>query len=162
MPVALNSAKKPAPASSSTRAGADRVLPLKLAGRGVVRGARKIFPQWLRTSVVAFIWLGLMAFWVGVTSMRSSYSSGYLVGVSLVLFTAIGCHVWPTRTPPWRTLVFTAILTMWVGAVLLLSGATQYALTISAMCGLLFVLARMNQNARRLWRVARLRPLGDK
>lgn len=159
MSQTLSMTEKPAPRSRRT---AGFSASTRIAGRKVARGVARVFPQWLRTALVLFLWLGSMGFWVSVTTLYRSYPNGYMVGVGLALCTAIAVHVWPTRTPPWRTLAITGIGTAWLGSSLLLEGAGQYALTIAAVAGLLFVGARVNQNGRRLWRLARLRPLADK
>lgn len=155
-------AVKPAPFAPSEQQGAGFVVALKIGARRFRRGLRAVFPQWVRTTLVAVLWLGAMAYWVSLTSTYASYGSAYLAGIGMVLFGAIGAHLWPTRTPPWRTLAWVALLTIWVGSTLLLAGAGQYALTAATILGIVFIAARVNQNARRIYRAAKLKPIAAK
>lgn len=158
----LKTASKPAPSTPSERQGVGFVVGLKIWARRFRRGFRVLFPQWLRTTIVAALWLGAMAYWVSLTSVYASYGSAYLAGIGMVLFGAIGGHLWPTRTPPWRTLAWASLLTIWTGSTLLLAGAGQYALTGATILGIVFIVARVNQNARRIYRAAKLKPIAAK
>lgn len=121
-----------------------------------------IFPQWVKTALVTFLWLGLMMPWVSVTSLYSRSGNGLLVGFGLAFLAAIGSHLWPTKTPPWRTVAITGLLSAWIGSTLLLVGMMGYALTISGVVSLLFLLARFNQNGRKAFRALMRRPLVKK
>jgi hypothetical protein len=130
--------------------------------RHVSRAISLIFPQWLKTAVVTLLWLALMLPWVSVTSLYSRFGSGLMVGVGLALFAAIAAHVWPTRTPPWRTVAITAVFTTWLGSTLLIAGLAGYALNITGLVGCLIVLVRINENGRKTVRALLRRPLATK
>lgn len=132
------------------------------SGRKVSRVTKAIFPQWVKTVLVTFLWLGLMTPWVSVTTLYVRSGNGLLVGFGLAFLAAIGSHLWPTRTPPWRTVAFTALLSTWLGSTLLLAGFMGYGLTITGIVSLLFLLARFNQNGRKVFRAIMRRPLADK
>ena len=70
--------------------------------------------------------------------------------VGLAFFAAISAHLWPTRTPQWRTVFWAFIISILVGAFGLLGGLGRFALDLSLLLTILFVILRLNQNARRL------------
>lgn len=107
-------------------------------------------PQWARTAVVTFLWLGTMMIWTSATSLTARYGTGIMAGVGLAMGSALVCHLWPTRTSAWRTVAWTWVITISMGAMLLISGFGQYAVTIATTTGFLFVLLRANQNGRKL------------
>jgi hypothetical protein len=121
-----------------------------------------IFPQWVKTLLATFVWLGVMVPWVSVTTVYAQFGSGVMAGVGMALFAGIAGHVWPTRTPPWRTVAITAIFTAWLGSTLLLAGLGAYGLTITGLAGTLIILARINENGRKVLRALLRRPLGTK
>jgi len=134
----------------------------RAARRKAARVTKALFPQWLKTALVTFLWLGLMVPWASVTSLYVRSGNGLMVGYGLALLAAIGGHLWPTRTPPWRTVLFAALLSTWLGSTLLLAGFMGYGLTITGVVSLLFLLARFNQNGRKVFRALMRRPLADK
>ena len=87
------------------------------------------------------------------------YAQGALFGMAVS--SAVLIHLWPTRTPQWRTLFWAFLITSATGAMLLPLGAGRMALTGATLAGFGFVLLRMNQNGRKLmelvndWRVLR-------
>lgn len=117
---------------------------------------RYVFPQWLRTVLMAGFWLAIMPFWIGVVSPYSTYSSATTAGVGLVVSSALFVHLWPPRTAPWRTLAWTALLSAVIGSSLLLLGTGSWALRIAVAAGFGFVLLRINQNGRHLWEMFKL------
>lgn len=150
-------AENPAPSKGAGFfVGVGRVR--RTAGRVI----RIIFPQWLKTLLVTLVWLGLMSPWVSVTTLYTRTGNGAMVGIGMAVSTAIACHVWPTRTPPWRTVAFTAFFSAWLGSTLLLAGFLGYGLTVTHIVCALFVLARVNQNGRKVYRALMRRPLATK
>jgi hypothetical protein len=121
-----------------------------------------IFPQWLKTLFATFVWLGVMVPWVSVTTIYAQFGSGVMTGVGMALFAGIAGHVWPTRTPPWRTVVIVALFTAWLGSTLLLAGLGAYGLTITGLAGSLLILMRINENGRKVVRALLRRPLATK
>jgi hypothetical protein len=100
--------------------------------------------------------------WVSVTTVYAQFGSGVMAGVGMALFAGIGAHVWPTRTPPWRTVVIVALFTAWLGSTLLLAGLGAYALTFTGLAGTLLILMRINENGRKFVRATLRRPLATK
>lgn len=149
--------ENPAPAS-----GAGFLMHLRSSKRKIARVARALLPQWLKTALITLLWLGLMSQWVSVTSLYVRSGNGLLVGYGLALLAAIGGHLWPTRTPPWRTVALVALLSTWLGSTLLVAGLMGYGLTITGVVSLLFLLARFNENGRKVFRALLRRPLARK
>ena len=156
-PAQKASNKNPAPKS-----GAGFFVSLSRISRKAARATGFIFPQWLRTLIATFVWLGLMVPWVSVTTIYTQFGSGVMAGVGMALFAGIAGHVWPTRTPPWRTVVIVALFTAWLGSTLLLAGLGAYGLTITGLAGCLVILMRINENGRKVIRALLRRPLATK
>jgi hypothetical protein len=149
--------KNPAPDT-----GAGFFLTLRRLRRKSRRALAIFFPQWLKTLIVTFVWLGVMVPWVSVTTIYAQFGSGVMAGVGMALFAGIAGHVWPTRTPPWRTVAIVALFTAWLGSTLLLAGLGAYALTITGLAGSLLILMRINENGRKVYRALLRRPLATK
>lgn len=121
----------------------------------------KVFPQWARTSLAVFLWLGTVPLHVSVISPYVAYLSAMSMSVGLAFFSGLAPHLWPSRTPPWRTVAWAWLLSMICGMTALTAGWGRYALTIATIVGFAVVIARANQNLRRLidlfrtWRVMR-------
>ena len=75
------------------------------------------------------------------------------LGVGLAIFSMLAPHLWPTRTPPWRTVAWAFLLSLTVGANLLLLNAGRYALMAATLVGFGVVILRINQNGRELWKM---------
>lgn len=122
---------------------------------------RVLFPQWLRTVLVATLWLGITPVYVGLIAPFSVYSSAQTMCVGLVISSAISVHLWPPKTSPWRTLLWAAMLSVMTGATLLPLGMGRNALMAATLVGFVVVALRVNQNGRRLvglirtWRTLR-------
>jgi hypothetical protein len=154
-----------APRAASAARAAPSLTPLTASRRPVRWTARKwagrLVGQPVRTALVVFVWLGFMIPYVGVVAVYSAYGSALIMGMGLALFAGIAVHVWPTRTPPWRTVAWAAFTSALTGAELLLVGAGRLALTGAMLVGLTVVLLRINSNGRRLvgmfrtWRTLR-------
>lgn len=120
-----------------------------------------VFPQWLRTLLVVTLWLGSVPIYVSLISPYVAYLSAIVMSVGLAIFSGLAPHVWPSRTPPWRTVAWAGILSTVLGLTALTMGWGRYSLTIATIVGFTVVIARANQNARRLidlfktWRVMR-------
>lgn len=127
-----------------------------------VRGIpSKVFPQWLRTSLAVFIWVGSVPLYVSLISPYVAYLSAMVMTMGLAMFAGLAPHLWPSRTPPWRTVGWAWLLSMLAGMTALTMEWGRYSLTIACLVGFAVVVARSNQNARRLielfktWRVMR-------
>lgn len=130
-----------------------------------IQGARripgKVFPQWLRTSLAVFLWLGFVPFYVSAIAPYVAYMSATAMSVGLAFFSGLAPHLWPSRTSPWRTVAWAWTLSVLLGMTVLTMGGGRYALTAATVAGFTLVAARANQNARRLidlirtWRVMR-------
>lgn len=110
-----------------------------------------IFPQWLRTALVTLLWLGSVPVYIQLISPYVTMRSAVTMAVGLAMFAGIGPHIWPTRTPPWRTTMWALFLSAITGMALLTLGAGRLALTGATFVGFGIVLLRINQNGRKLW-----------
>jgi hypothetical protein len=115
------------------------------------KGPRLIFPQWLRTGLVVLLWLAFVPLYLQLIAPIVSYSSAQAMAVGLAIFAGLACHLWPTRTAPWRTVAWTASVTTFVGPMLLVSGWGQLGLAVTTVIGFLIVVLRANQNGRKLF-----------
>lgn len=122
-----------------------------------LRGARKtikvLWPQWLRTVLIVMLWLGMSPVYIGLIASYDVYGSATSMLVGLAMFSGLAPHLWPSRTSPWRTVLWTALITSSLGMMLLTAGADRYSLMIVTLVGFLFVILRANENGRRLWRM---------
>ena len=116
----------------------------------VRRWARRLFGQPVRTFLAVFLWLGSMLTYIGLVAPFAAYDSALLMGVGLALFSGIAVHLWPTRTAPWRTVMWAALVSAYTGAQLLLMDAGRFALTGAMLAGFAVVLLRIGGNGRRL------------
>jgi hypothetical protein len=116
----------------------------------VGRWARRVFGQPVRTFLVVFFWLGSMLTYIGLVAPYADYDSALLMGVGLAVFSGIAVHLWPTRTAPWRTVAWAALVSAYVGAQLLVMDAGRYAITGAMVAGFVIVLLRVGGNGRRL------------
>lgn len=120
-----------------------------------------LFPQWLRTLLMALLWLGFTPIYVALVAPYSVYTSAQTMCVGLVIASALSVHLWPTQTSPWRTLLWAAVLSGITGATLLPLGMDRGALMAATLVGFAFVALRVNRNGRRLvglirtWRAVR-------
>jgi len=117
-------------------------------------GAR-VFPQPVRTTLAMLLWLSTGLLWTAAVSGLAGDLGAGLVYIGLGFFAAVGAHVWPTRTPPWRTLFWTWCITIGLGSNLALLGLSRLSLTLSMIVGLGFILLRLNENGRRIGRLVK-------
>lgn len=110
-----------------------------------------IFPQWLRTALVTLLWLGSVPVYVQLISPYVTMRSAVSMAVGLAMFAGIAPHLWPTRTPPWRTVLWALFLSAVTGMTMLTLGAGRLSLTGATLVGFAIVLLRINQNGRKLW-----------
>lgn len=121
----------------------------------------KVFPQWLRTTLTVTLWLGTVPMYVSVIAPYVAYTSAITMTVGLAIFSGLAPHLWPSRTSPWRTVGWAWLASMLAGMTVLTMEWGRYALTVATLVGFAVVIARANQNARRLidlfktWRVMR-------
>lgn len=115
----------------------------------------------VKTVLAVLVWIALGGIHVVAVAPYVSYvyAQGALFG--MVASSAILLHLWPPRTPQWRTLFWLFWITGMVGSTLLMLGAGRMALTVATLVGFGFVLLRLNQNGRKLvglvqdWRTLR-------
>ena len=123
--------------------------------------ASKVFPQWLRTAIMVFVWLASLPLYVSVIAPYSAYLSAAFMGFCLAIFSGVAPHVWPSRTPPWRTVFWAFIGSIAVSMPLLTTGTGRLATVIATIVGFAIVILRAGQNGRRLvglvqdWRTLR-------
>ena len=121
----------------------------------------KVFPQWLRTFLVVFLWLGSVPLYVSVIAPYVAYMSATIMTVGLAVFSGLAPHLWPSRTAPWRTVAWAWVTSMLIGMTVLTMDWGRYSVTVATLVGFTIVVGRANQNARRLidlfktWRVMR-------
>lgn len=150
-----SSARKRRPANYVRRAKAAQTVDTVRSLPG------KVFPQWLRTFLVAFLWMGSTPVYVSLISPYVAYMSALVMSVGLIVFSSLAPHLWPSRTAPWRTVAWAGVMSTLAGLTVLTMEWGRYALLIATIVGFAIVIARANQNARRLidlfktWRVMR-------
>lgn len=113
----------------------------------------RIFPQWLRTALMVFLWLAMTPLYVGAIATYSEYGTAEMMTMGLAVFSGLAVHLWPTRTSPWRTIAWALVLSMFTGASGLASGIGEYAVVVASLVGFTVVLLRVNSNGRKLWRL---------
>lgn len=109
------------------------------------------FLQPAKTIIAATVWLGISPLYISTIAPYVSYWYASLLLPGLVVASAVLLHLWPSRTPPWRSLVWCFFLMGAVGSLLLQMGAGTMALTAAALAGTTFMGLRINQNGRKLW-----------
>lgn len=110
----------------------------------------RLFPQWIRTVLAVLVWLSTVPVYTQLISPYVSLLSAQNMAVGLAMFSGIATHVWPTRTAPWRTVMWAWALSVATGMILLMSGAGPLALTGATIAGFGFVTLRVNENGRKL------------
>lgn len=108
-----------------------------------------------KTLLTAFIWLAITPLQVATIAPYVSYPHAQTVIASIVLMSVILLHLWPTRTPQWRSLFWAFWITGITGGTSLYFGAGPSSVTIAGLAASIFVLIRVNQNGRRLVRLVR-------
>lgn len=109
--------------------------------------------NFVKTLVTAFLWLSAVPLQVATIAPYVSYMYAQVVLACIIVMSVILLHLWPTRTPQWRTLFWAFWITGAVGSAFLYLGAGTTSVTASALAATLFVLLRMNQNGRRIVRM---------
>ena len=169
-----SSTAEPPPDKQTSRSGGGSAAPKAKAPANYVRRAKtvqafqtirglpnKVFPQWLRTFLMVFLWVGSTPFYVALIAPYVAYLSATVMTVGLAIFSGLAPHLWPSRTPPWRTVFWAWFLSATMGMTVLTMEWGRYALTVATLVGFTVVVARSNQNARRLielfktWRAMR-------
>lgn len=106
--------------------------------------------NFVKTAVAVIAWVAVSPLQVAAIAPYISwpYAQGLLV--SIAVMSAALVHLWPTRTPQWRTLFWAFWLTGAVGAPVLYLGGGPNAVVAGALAACIFVFLRMNQNGRKL------------
>jgi len=107
----------------------------------------------LKTAAATFVWIVIGPIQVAMISPYVSYTYAQAMLSSLAVSSAILLHLWPSRTPQWRTLFWAHWVTGFAGGALLLMEAGTMALTVATIVGFGFVALRVNQNGRKLVRL---------
>lgn len=153
-----------APSKTKTRHDAARSRPstapasltkTQVLGSHARTVGRRVWPQWLRTFLVAFFLLGITPAYVALVAPYVAYNSAATMYVGLVIAGAVAAHLWPTKTSPWRTLMWAVMVSSFVGATLLPFGWGRAALVSATIVGFGIVALRVNQNGRKLWRLVK-------
>lgn len=114
-----------------------------------------------KTVLATLLWAMLIPVQITVIAPYISYPYVQGVVISIAVMSAILLHLWPTRTPQWRTLFWAFWITGAVGSITLYLGGGSSAVTVAALAASAFVFLRMNQNGRKLvglirdWRILR-------
>lgn len=116
---------------------------------------RWLFPQWLRTFIITLFWLAFSGLWAAAVAPAEAGTSALAAAVGLGLFAAIGSHVWPTRTSPWRTVAWVGVVTLAIGANFQYMQLGRVGFTATVLVGVLIAILRVNQNGRKLVRLFR-------
>lgn len=119
----------------------------------------RFFSGWLRTALAVILWLGSTLVYVGIVSPYATYVPAMAMSVGLAISSGMLSHLWPTRTAPWRTVIWAMVCSGVMGAFLLSVGAIDFALMGATLVGFGVVAIRVNQNGRKLvhwWRARRL------
>ena len=111
----------------------------------------RVFPQWLRTMLVVVIEMSASMTWLAAVSNYKQLAGALPIAVLHPVAVAIATHVWPTRTPPWRTLVWTWLASWLTASILFVTWHVDWALYAAIGVVILITVARCNANARRLW-----------
>lgn len=112
---------------------------------------RVLFPQWLRTLLLTLVWLGTIPVYIQLISTYSIMPSARTMAVGLAMFAGLAPHVWPTRTAPWRTVLWAWGLSVLTGMIAMLLGAGPLGLTAATLVGFAVVILRINENGRKMW-----------
>lgn len=104
----------------------------------------------LKTAIALLVWTAVSPLQVAAIAPYVSwpYAQGLLV--SIAVMSAILVHLWPTRTPQWRTLFWAFWITGAVSSPILYLGGGPNAVVAGALAACAFVFLRTNQNGRKL------------
>lgn len=111
--------------------------------------------QFVKTALALFAWFLVSPVHVQVISPYATYVGAQAMLNALAISAAVLLHLWPPRTPPWRTLFWLLCLTGVTGSTLLMLGAGTVSLTGATIVGFGFVALRVNQNGRKLVQLIR-------
>lgn len=111
----------------------------------------QVCPQWLRTTLVVFCAMAGALSWLAATSTPEQ--SVYSFPIAVLYPPAVGAaaHLWPTRTPPWRTVVWTWIASWAVAAAIYLAWDSAWSLYAAVAVVVFITVTRCNANGRRMW-----------
>ena len=111
--------------------------------------AGAIFNRYVTTAFAAIATFISLPVWVQLVATFDRYGTAYTTGFSLFVCAAIATLMWPSLTPPWRTLVWSWLASADTGSLLLLAGAGHWALTGATIAGAYVAAGRANHNGRR-------------
>lgn len=115
------------------------------------------FPQWLRTVLVMFVEMAMAMNWLAATSTASQMGGAISIALLHPVAVGIAVHVWPTRTPPWRTLVWTWLLSWLTASILYMGWGVDWTIYPAIAIIVIVTAARCNANLRRAvnWLIAK-------
>lgn len=136
--------------------GAAKTIARLRRTRAWVSSVNRALPvQLLKTALLCLAWIGIAPMYVHFLSTYSGYLSAQLMVESVAIFGGIAVHLWPTRTPPWRTIAWAMIVMMVTGILSLSLGAGELSLTLVTLAGYAVILGRINSNFQRVWGLIR-------
>lgn len=116
-----------------------------------VRRAGASTPAQIAKTVVACVFfLTLTPMLVRLIALYRDYPAAQMGLVGLIVGGGIAVHLWPTVSPPWRTLAWAMFTMIPVGSISLMLGLGSYALTLATFVGYFIVVMRVNANGRRI------------
>lgn len=119
---------------------------------------RRFVPQWLRTVAVIFVCCALSLVWMTTTSLPSQAWIGLPFATFFPMVVGGMCHAWPSRTPPWRTIAWSWVLSFSAAAGLYMTWHVDWTLYAAIAVVVLVGALRINANGRKVWnRVVRAR-----
>lgn len=109
----------------------------------------------VKTILFCLFWLGISPIFIRLIAPYRDYPSAQMGLVGLIVFGGIAVHLWPTRTPPWRTMAWAMFAMIPLGSFALTLGWGSYALTLCTFVGFFIILCRVNSNLRRFMGMVR-------
>lgn len=118
------------------------------------RGRTRIqrwFPQWLRTALAVMVAMSSAVTWLGAAA--TPYQVWLAIPLASLHPVVVGgfAHVWPTYSPPWRTVAWAWMASWFVGGGTYLVWHITWSLYLAAATLVLVTVVRCNCNGRKLW-----------
>lgn len=113
-----------------------------------VKRSRRLQP--FKTLGLAILWFATLPVYVRLISPFVSYMYAEIMVAAIIFATTVLVHLYPTRTPPWRTVFWAFWIIAFTGSIMLSFNAGTAALTTATIVGVIFIALRVNQNGRKL------------
>lgn len=111
-----------------------------------------LFPEWVKTTLMAVIWFIFLPISALIVAPFHLFSASLVYSFSLLSFTLLAIHLWPPKTPKWRTMFWAFVASTLVGLLLQNLMLPQWTLFCASLTGYAVVILRVNQNGRKLWK----------